>query len=146
MKTKKLVLLIAFVIALVITASSALATTGDDLQIVSVEVNNIEVTESGDSLNLKPLQEFVVKVTVLNNDTEPIAGITGDLTTFVDQEFTSNTLNLAAGETGELTFEGVVSIDEVEDSYFTELGIVGEDFSGEIHDDAFSFEMGSVGH
>ncbi|MEK6900429.1 MAG: hypothetical protein AABX05_04870, partial [Nanoarchaeota archaeon] len=142
MKAKNIVLAIFVMIALAITLGSALAVPADYLlEITNVKVNNVVVNELEDSSDLKPLQEIVVKVTVKNNDTEPIAGITGKLTTFLDQEFTSNTFNLGAGEIGELTFSGVVSLDEVEGLYPAEIKVTGEDWNQNNVEDVFNFNM-----
>ncbi len=144
METKKIMFTAAVIFALLITIGSAFAITGDDLEIINVEVNGVLVDELGESSDLKPLQQMTIKVTVKNNDTEKIAGITGNLTTFVDQSFDSNTLNyLNPGQTGELTFVGVVSLDEVEGAYPAEITVSGEDYSQNnlFHEDTFAFDM-----
>ena len=143
MKAKNILFGLALLVVLVIATGGVLAIDQDLLKISNVKVNTIVVEENGVSTAVKPLEQVTIQFKVTNNLDRPITGISGKLTSNVMNLQTGTSLNLIAGESGELTITGNVPLDFVEGDYPATLEVTGKDFNNpqNILSDLFAFSL-----
>lgn len=145
MKAKNILFGLALLVVLVIATGSVLAVEEeaveeDLLKISNVKVNTIVVVENGVSTAVKPLEQVTIQFKVTNNLDYPITGITGKLVSEVMDLPAGISLNLIAGESGELTITGNVPLDFIEGNYPVTLSVSGKELNDKITlTDSFAF-------
>ncbi|MBS3123779.1 lamin tail domain-containing protein [Candidatus Woesearchaeota archaeon] len=115
------------------------------LEISNVQVNGANVAENGVTTTFKPQQQLNFQFMVTNRLSHPVTGITAQLTsTEASLDMQSvNSINLAAGESRQISLTGVLPLEIPEGEYDVELTVSGRDYEDNTQrqSDAFSFSL-----